>query len=98
VGSVKDEPQTLFHGERTPLTCAYARGVTARRLGRSYRAPAYNETVPVAGGRRNPAKESGTGFEMIEKMDPGRAEWEEFIPSVESDNIFVSDLSRRLGL
>jgi hypothetical protein len=94
VGSVKDEPQALFHGERTALTC----GVVARGLGRSYRAPANNEKVPVAGGRRNPTRESGTDSEMIEKIDARHARWEEFTPSVKSDNIFVSDLSRRLGL
>ena len=98
VGSVKDEPQTLFHGERTALTCASARGVVARGLDRSYRAPANNETVPVAGGRRSPARDSGTDYEMIEKIDARRAGREEFTPSVKSDSIFVSDLSRRLGL
>ncbi|MFC7342416.1 hypothetical protein [Saccharopolyspora griseoalba] len=98
MGSVKDEPQTPIHGERTTLTCADARGVAARRLGRSYRAPANNEEVPVAGGRRNPTRESGTDSEMIEKIDARHARWEEFTPSVKSDNIFVSDLSRRLGL
>lgn len=57
-----------------------------------------DEMVLDAGGRLYLAKESRTNAEMIEKMYPRIDEWREVRARVDPQGIFVSDLSRRLGL
>ncbi|SFS97139.1 D-arabinono-1,4-lactone oxidase [Saccharopolyspora flava] len=57
-----------------------------------------DERVLAAGGRLYFAKDSRTTPEMIRRMYPRLDEWRKTRDSVDPDGIFVSDLSRRLGI